>query len=212
MSRSAERTNSGTHGMPAQPDTDVELMLRCQAGDESCFERLVERHKQQVLGLVYRFLGGPRNAEDVAQKVFLRVWRARRRYKPKAKFTTWLYAICRNTCFSELKKHRRMVIPISLSGEAASPDGAEHANEIRDDAMLSPLEAGLRDEQAEMAKRAIDSLPDAQRMAVVMRCYEQLPYEDIALAMGCSAKAVKSLLHRARVNLRNSLAEYLERP
>ncbi|MEW6358655.1 MAG: sigma-70 family RNA polymerase sigma factor [Planctomycetota bacterium] len=193
--------------MQERSDRDKELMLGFQAGDESCFEQLIERHKQRVFSLVYRFLGGGPDAEDVAQDVFMRVYRAKGSYKPTAKFTTWLYAICRNTCFKELQKRRP--IPIALPGEAEdTADDSIH--QMGNRRPPSPSDSLLRDEQALVVKAAIDALPDAQRMAVILSKYDQLSYQEIAEVMECSAKAVKSLLYRAREGLRDRLAAYVQ--
>jgi len=189
-------------------DRDTELMLRCQAGDEACFEKLVERHKQRVFGLVFRFLGGRADAEDIAQEVFVRVYHARRSYTPRAKFTTWLYTICRNTCFKELRKRKHNTVSLS---QETPPSGEVLADRIAQPHTASPSAALLQSERVHVVKTAIDALPEAQRMALLLRKYDQLSYQEIAKAMGCSAKAVKSLLYRAKQNLRNSLAPYVEK-
>jgi RNA polymerase sigma-70 factor (ECF subfamily) len=189
-------------------DSDTQLMLGFQAGDEACFEKLVERNKQRVFALVFRFLGGHQDAEDVAQEVFLRVYRARSRYQPTAKFTTWLYVICRNTCFKQLEKHRRHAV--SLPEETASVREVAQRH-VPDARTPSPLDSLLLDERARLVRAAIASLPASQRMALILSRYDGLPYAEIAEAMGCSDKAVKSLLHRARMNVKARLAHYFEK-
>jgi len=183
-------------------------MLRFQAGDEAAFEELVERCKQTVLNLTYRFMGGTQDAEDIAQEVFLRVYRAKDRYQPTAKFITWLYVICRNVCFKELKrrKSRHAAIPM-----ASDPDGAADLRHVPDGRGASPVAELLYNEQATLVKRAVDALPETQRMALLLRRYDRLSYEDIAAVLGTTVKAVKSLLHRARTTLKDELAEYLDR-
>lgn len=188
-------------------DKDAELMLRFQAGDESCFEELVERHKQRVFNTVYRFLGGSPDAEDIAQEIFIRIYRARKTYKASARFTTWLYAVCRNTCLKQLRKHPPATV--ALSDETGRPD-TPVAPPIADTRTPSPLEAALHSEQALVVKKAVDALPESQKMAVILHRYEHLSYREIAEAMGCSVQAVKARLHRARVNLKEKLAGYLE--
>jgi len=126
-------------------DRDTELMLRFQAGEEACFEELVERHKQRVFRTAYRFLGMRQGAEDIAQEVFLRVYRARDTYEPRARFTTWLYAICRNTCFKRLRKQSGS--PVSLSNEVELEEGSA-PHQLADARAPSPLESALRDERA----------------------------------------------------------------
>ncbi len=185
---------------------DSELMLRVRSGDQAAFGVLADRHRQRVLNVVYRFMGSGADAEDIAQEVFVRVYRARESYVVRAKFTTWLYTICRNTCLKEQARRRTRS---SLEGSPMT--GADHSAEtVADTQAPSPLDSVLLDEQAAVAKRAIDALPDAQRMALILRKYESLTYEEIAGVMQCSARAVKSLLYRARVTLRNELAEYLD--
>jgi len=194
--------------MAEQLDSDSELMLRFQAGEEACFEELVERHKQRVFRTAYRFLGVRQDAEDIAQEVFLRVYRARDTYEPRARFTTWLYAICRNTCFKRLRKQSGS--PVSLSDEVELEDGSA-PRQLADARAPSPLESALRDERAALVKQAIEALPTSQRMALVLCKYEGLSYAEIAEAIGRSEKAVKSLLHRARQNLKEMLAGYFEK-
>ena len=194
--------------MTERPATDTDLMLRFQRGNDQAFERLVERHKQRVFNLVYRFLGARADTDDIAQEVFMAVYRARASYEPRARFTTWLFAIVRNTCYRELR--RRAPRTLSLSQQAGQ-GGSPVAAFVADRRAPAGLDAVLKDERARAVKDAIDSLPDAQRMVVMLRRYEQLSYEEIAAAMGCSAKAVKSLLHRARANLKDRLADFAQR-
>jgi len=189
-------------------DRDTQLMLRLQAGETACFEQLVERHKQRVFNLVFRFLGGSGEAEDIAQEIFLDIYHARTRYKPTARFTTWLYIICRNTCFKQQRKRR----PVSLSVSAGAGTAENSvASRLEDHHNPSPLEAALHGERALAVRRAIDALPASQKMALILSRYEELPYKDIAAAMGCSVKAVKSLLHRAKMNVKDKLTGYLEK-
>ena len=193
------------HGMTERPDTDADLMLRFQQGDDRAFDQLVERHKQRVFNLVYRFLGARADTDDIAQEVFMAVYRARASYEPRARFTTWLFAIVRNTCYRELRRGGPRTLSLS---QQAGQDGSPVAAFVADDRAPSALASLLKDERARAVQRAIDSLPEAQRMAVLLRRYEQFSYEEIAEAMGCSPKAVKSLLHRARANLKERLADF----
>ena len=186
---------------------DIELMLRFKEGEESCFEQLVERHKKRVFNLSYRFLGNYQEAEDLAQQVFIKVYHAKDTYQPKAKFTTWLYAICKNTCLKELRKKKPKMVSIDKRIELKEGSVTQ---QIADSHTPSPLDATLKSEQALIVKEAIDSLPANQKMAVVLYRYDQLSYEEIAKVMGCSTKAVKSLLHRGRINLKEKLADYIK--
>ena len=142
---------------------DIQLMLRFQNGDEACFEELVERHKKMVFSLVYRFLGDTREAEDISQEVFLSVYRARDSYKPSAKFTTWLYVICKNACLKSVRKHN----PCTLSLDAPL-DGRDCSFETQvvDPNAVSPADYVLASEQEAVVRSAIAGLPENQRLAV----------------------------------------------
>lgn len=178
-------------------DPDVALMLRFQKGHEGAFEELVHRHTRAVLNLVYRYLGDASRAEDVAQDIFVKVYRARMKYEPKAKFTTWLYRIAVNHCLNEIragKSRPSLGAPVNdlLEHPAAEdPDARLHRQELR-----------------EAVKGAIDALPENQRMAVLLSRYEDMSYDEIAETMGLSLEAVKSLLFRAKENLQRALARF----
>ncbi|WP_372795937.1 RNA polymerase sigma factor [Pontiella sp.] len=197
MQAVAEQLNRST---VAELD-DRELMKRFQAGDEFCFEVLVDRHKQRVMNLVWRFMQGSDEAEDVAQEIFIRVYKAKDSYKPTAQFTTWLHTICRNTCYNALARRARR--PVLLKD-----DDEEHADTIQrlpDFGNPTPEKSMMYQELAEAVKQGVDALPDNQREAFILARYEHCSYEEIARRMACSAKAVKSLLNRAKTNLREQL-------
>ncbi len=188
--------------------SDVDLMLRFQNGEDKCFEDLVERHKQRVFNIAYKYVGNFQEAEDIAQQVFINIYNAKKSYKPTAQFTTWLYKICQNTCFKTFRKKRLDTVSIDASKELEE----DTVNvQIADPKSLSPLENMVNDEAAKVVKEAIDGLPDHQRMVVILNKYEQLSYEKIAEITGFSVKAVKSLLHRARVSLKEKLATYFNK-
>ncbi len=187
-------------------DEDSRLMLRFQAGEESCFEQLVERHKNRVFNLAFRFLGNYQEAEDIAQEVFIKVYRAKNSYRPDAKFTTWLYTICKNTCLKALRVKRPPSVSIDDTVELEEDTAAP---QIPDPHAPSPSASLLHDEQAAVVKEAVDSLPAHQKMAVILCRYDQLSYEEVARVMGFSVKAVKSLLHRAKVHLKEKLKSYM---
>jgi RNA polymerase sigma-70 factor (ECF subfamily) len=188
-------------------DEDIRLMLQFQGGKESCFERLVERHKDRVFNLAYRFLGNYAEAEDLAQEIFIKIYHAKKTYQPKAKFTTWLYVICKNTCLKKLRKKRPEMV--SLHDQIELQEGTV-THQIADAHIPSPSVSTLNNEQTLVVKEAIDSLPANQKMAVILYRYDQLSYEEIAKVIGCSVRAVKSLLHRAKINLKEKLAEYFK--
>ena len=174
------------------------------AGDTGAFEQLVERHQRLVVGTVTRMLGNNSEAEDIAQQVFVRVWKNAKRYVPRAKFTTWLLKITRNLVFNELRRRSRHAqVPLQTESEEERP--------IRDEHAVAPDASLLERELQEAIEAAIARLPETQRMAVILRRYEELSYEEIAETLDQSVSAVKSLLFRARTELRERLKDYLER-
>ena len=185
-------------------EESVRLMLRVKHGDAAAFERLVEMHQRAIIGTVTRMLGNLDDAHDIAQQVFIRVWKSAPRYEPSAKFTTWLFTITRNLVFNETRRRsRRKEVPLEAEGEDEPPKQYASASTPASDvlAQQAELETAL--------DRAIQSLPDKQRLAVVMRRYQDAPYEEICAVLKMSLPAVKSLLFRARTELRRSLAAYL---
>jgi RNA polymerase sigma-70 factor, ECF subfamily len=192
-------------GRPAEDEEneDVRLMGLIARGDMPAFEQLVERHQTLVAGTAARMLGSNSDVEDIAQQVFIRVWKSASRYRPRAKFTTWLLKITRNLVFNELRRtKRRAQLPLQPDPEAeeiALPDAATPAP----DASL------LENELQQAIENAITQLPETQRMALILRRYEDLSYEDIAEVLDLSVPAVKSLLFRARTELRARLSKYL---
>lgn len=186
-------------------DKDIDLMVRFQKGEEHCFVELVERHKQRVFNIVYRYLGNIHDAEDAAQQVFINIYSGKKAYAPKAQFTTWLYTICKNTCLKTFRKKRLKTTSIDadvdLKGDTAFV-------QLPDPNAKTPLANVINREQELTINKAIDSLPENQKIVVILYKYEQLSYEKIAEITGFSAKAVKSLLHRARVSLKKKLAAY----
>jgi RNA polymerase sigma-70 factor (ECF subfamily) len=179
-----------------------ELMARIAKGDNDAFEILVNRHQTSILNLIYRFIGDRTQAKDLAQEVFIRVWQAARSYKPEAKFTTWIYRIATNVCFNELKSaRRRRWFQFHRSNEdnegsieETFPDGSPTAEDLL-----------LERERIRQISDALQSLPDNQRMALVLRRYDDLSYEEIAGILNCSVSAVESLLVRAKRTLQEKL-------
>jgi len=182
-----------------------DLMARIAEGDEDAFEILVNRHQTSVLNLIYRFIGDRTQAKDLAQEVFLRVWQAAGSYQPKAKFTTWIYRITANLCINELKSsRRRKLFQFLRFGE----DQENTIEEVLVDASPSPEDLLLSREQSRRISDALQSLPVNQRMASVLRRYDNLSYQEIAKILNCSVSAVESLLIRAKRNLQKKLAPY----
>ena len=189
----------------AGPCSDVDLMLKVQKGDERAFVELVGRHQRTVLHLVHRFVGPVGDAEDLAQEIFVRLYQARRTYLPSAKFTTFLYRNTLNLC---LNYRRDRGIRRTASLDAG---GGEEGQRIEvADAGAPPPEAALVErERAEAIRRAMDALPENQRTAVLLLRWQDLSYQEIGDAMDLSVMAVKSLLSRAKENLRVKLSHLL---
>lgn len=182
---------------------DVALMHRIAEGDERAFRQLVERHQNAVVGTVARMLNDPTEAEDIAQLAFLRVWKHAKRWRPEAKFTTYLFTITRNLVFNETRRRSRRK-EVSTD-EREEDSGFQMAGETRHE----PQEETMKLEMHQQIDRAIATLPEAQRTAVILYSYESLPYEEIAKVLNTSVSSVKSLLFRARTTLREKLASYL---
>jgi RNA polymerase sigma factor (sigma-70 family) len=185
--------------------SDVALMLRVSDGDLEAFETLVTRHQHSVVGTAAKMLGGTADAEDIGQQVFMRVWKHAARYQPSAKFTTWLMTITRNLVFNELRRRRRSQ---QVSMDADEGDTIRH--QFVDEQAAAPSEEMLDSELHQAIDAAIASLPEAQRLAIVLRRYEGMPYEEIAEVLKTSVPAVKSILFRARAELKARLKKYLE--
>jgi RNA polymerase sigma-70 factor, ECF subfamily len=184
---------------PSESDQpEIEWMRRIREGDMEAFRLLVETHQSRIVGTISKMLGSDAEAEDLAQQVFIRVWRSASRYKPTAKFTTWLFRITRNLVFNEMRRKRHFV------------DHTDDLSEPAERKERGPDQVLLEEELQTAIQDAISKLPEAQRLAIVLRRYEELPYEEIAKVMGTTVPAVKSILFRARAELRERLAKYLE--
>src|ERR1043166_1967112 len=193
-----------TPGGAEDDGDDVRLMELVARGDTAAFEKLIERHQALVSGTVARMLGSNADVEDIAQQVFIRVWKSAGRYVARAKFTTWLLKITRNLVFNEMRRTKRHPhMPVQIEPEAEQIP-------LKDEGAASPDATLLQSELQKAIEDAIGLLPDTQRMALVLRRYEELSYEEIADVLDLSVPAVKSLLFRARTELRERLKKYLE--
>ena len=193
----------GNQGRSDEDAEDVRLMRLVARGDTSAFEEVIERHQALVAGTAARMLGSNSDVEDIAQQVFIRVWKSARRYVPRAKFTTWLLKITRNLVFNELRRaKRRAQVPLQT-------DPGTEEFPLKDETNPAPDASLLEDELQRAIEEAIMQLPESQRMALVLRRYEQLSYEEIAEVLDLSVPAVKSVLFRARTELRSRLSKYL---
>ena len=182
-------------------------MLDVKAGDEQSFELLLQRYRTPLVNFLYRMVRVREEAEDLAQEVFLRVYRARKDYVPSAKFTTWLFRIATNLALNSVRdnRHQRMEISLDAPVTVDAEDGDEKTLDI---AEKNPnIEQHLIEEaRKKMIRHAIDKLPEKQRAAVLLHKYQELDYGDIARILECSESALKSLLFRAYETLRVELA------
>ena len=182
-----------------------DLMTKIADGDTDAFEILVNRHQTSVLNLIYRFIGDRTQAKDLAQEVFIRVWQSARSYKPKAKLTTWIYRITANLCLNELKSARRKKwFQFQQSGEHSR----NTIEETLSDGAPSAEDLLLSKERSRQIGNALQSLPENQKMALILKRYDDLSYAEIAKVIGCSVSAVESLLVRAKRTLQEKLKNY----
>jgi len=190
------------------PDPDADLMLRVKQGDFAAFEELVNKYKQPVMNLVYRTLPDATEAEDLAQHVFLQVFKSAHRYEVSAKFTTWLFTIARNLCLNEIRRRSRH--PADSLDETYADNDEQPIRQVEDARIFSPPETLLQGELEEKIEEALSELPEKQRTAILMCRGDELSYEDMAKVLECSVSATKSLIHRGRETLKQKLKPYLK--
>jgi RNA polymerase sigma-70 factor (ECF subfamily) len=197
----AERVKTDIGGAAAALDFDTELMLRVKEGDSPSFGVLLEKHRSAVVHFLYRMVQNYAVAEELAQEVFLRVYRARGTYEPTAKFTTWLFRIATHLALNALRDGKNERSQERLDGDS-SDIPARQVSDRRPSVEQSMVYEAKLDE----VRRAIAALPEKQRAAVLMHKYEEMEYSQIAMVLTCSESAVKSLLFRAYETLRARLA------
>ena len=190
-----------TEFSPDSDESDHDLIAAVAAGDQCSFQLFVERHQNLVIGTVARMIGSA-DAEDIAQQVFLNVWKSAPRWRPEAKVTTWLMTITKRLVFNESRRRVRSRIVRQSEEERSFPETPDHH---------PAPDQSLRDaELHDVIERAMASLGEKERLAVILRRHEGMQYEEIAVVLGTSVPSVKSLLFRARNTLREKLAHYLE--
>jgi len=196
-----ERVNKDMGSLAATLDFDAELMLRVKEGDGASFSILLEKHRLPVIHFLYRMVQDQGVAEELAQEVFLRVYRSRESYEPTAKFTTWLFRIATHMALNALRdgKHRR-------AEERLDDDSSDLPARQVSDQQPSVEQRMLHQARMEEIRRAVAMLPEKQRAAVLMHKYQEMEYSQIAKALNCSESAIKSLLFRAYETLRARLA------
>jgi RNA polymerase sigma-70 factor (ECF subfamily) len=194
-------------GLSADGLTDAEVMLRVKAGDEAAFDYLLQKYRRPMMNFMYRMARNPAVAEELAQEVFLRIYRSREKYEASAKFTTWLYRIATNLAVNHARdtRHERPENTVSLD----EPDENTGASMDVPDGSLSAEEALMRRERLTAIRQRVEALPKRQRIAVVMHKYQQMDYREISLVLKLSESATKSLLFRAYETLRGQLKEFV---
>jgi RNA polymerase sigma-70 factor (ECF subfamily) len=190
-----------------EPVSDSDVMLRVKSGDDSAFSYLVQKYRRQMVSYMYRMCHNPAAAEELAQEVFLRVYRARSSYEASAKFNTWLYKIATNLAVNHARdtRHERPESTVRLD----EPDQETGAMIDLPDASLTAEEHLLRRERMAAIRQRVQALPERQRIAVIMHKYQQMDYREIGEVMKLSESAVKSLLYRAYETLREQLKQFV---
>jgi RNA polymerase sigma-70 factor (ECF subfamily) len=195
-------------GKLALRDPEIRLMLRVRDDEPGAFEELVELYQRRLITVMHHLVGNAEEAEDLAQEVFLRVYRARKKYHPRAKFSTWLFTIANNLALNSLRsRQRKPVVPLNLHD--SGPLGPRPAEQLVHDRGNQPSQNLQQKELAAVVRQALEGLNERQRMAVVLNKFEDMNYAEIADVMNLTVKAVKSLLSRARMNLRVALQGYV---
>jgi RNA polymerase sigma-70 factor, ECF subfamily len=191
----------------AEGYTDAEVMLRVKAGDQSAFDYLVQKYRRPLVSFMYRMARNTAAAEDLAQEVFLRVYRSRATYEASAKFTTWLYRIATNLAVNHARdtRHERPEVTVSLD----EPDEDTGTTLDVADGTITAEEALVRRERMMAIRSKVEALPERQKLAVLMHKYQQMGYKQIAEVLKLSESATKSLLFRAYETLREQLKEFV---
>jgi RNA polymerase sigma-70 factor (ECF subfamily) len=189
-------------------DPDVRLMLQVKSDVQGAFEVLVERYQHRLLGVMIHLIGRPEEAEDLTQEVFLRIYRARKGYRARAKFSTWLFTIANNLAMNHLRgKGRNPTVSLGHEDTGSQPLRRGDQLVLAQDGTASGQMR--KAELSEVVREALEGLAEDQKMAVLLNKFEEMSYQEIAEVMGRSDAAIKSLLARARTNLRERLEPYL---
>lgn len=204
MTHEENRDDNGFGNIEPRADDDaqlVDLMLRVREGDEEAFRQLVEATEDRLFGTIAKMLGGVEGSEDLAQRVYLRIWQARTRYERQAKFSTWMFSIMHRLVLNERRGRARRAAVFHSPRADETPNEPLSPDFPSSNAAATELSAAIDEALAE--------LPEEQRTAVVLRRYEEMPYEEIAEVLGTSVSSVKSLLFRTRQSLREKLSAWL---
>jgi RNA polymerase sigma-70 factor (ECF subfamily) len=184
-------------------------MMRARDGDDEAFSELVTRYQDRLVSLLTNMVGNAESAEDLAQDVFLRIYKARNGYEPNAKFSTWLFAIAHNVaCNSKRSKVRRKEVQMQTAESGVQPTAMQE-DAVPEKSGLMPTRLFAKKELQDRVQAAMGNLNERQRMAVLLHKFEGMSYADIGAALEMTPQAVKSLLSRARDNLREQLEAYV---
>jgi RNA polymerase sigma-70 factor (ECF subfamily) len=186
-----------------QMESDIELMMRTKSGDDSAFTDLMRRHYKGLVNYIYRFTNNRETSEDLAQEVFLRVYRSVKTYTPQAKFSTWLYKIATNLCFTNVKAKGR-------EQNLSLDEMQENIGDFKDPKSENADHVVYRKEIKEAIFKALECLPEKERVSIILCKYEELPYEEVADVLGCTVGAVKTYVYRGRMKLIDKLKPYLK--
>ncbi len=191
----------------AAGESDAEIMLRAKAGDQSAFDYLVQKYRRPMVSFMYRMARNAAVAEDLAQEVFLRVYRSRESYEASAKFTTWLYRIATNLAVNHARdtRHERPEVQVSID---EPDDDTGTTLEIPDRSLNAEQSIVVRERMLAIRSK-VEALPEQQKLAVIMHKYQQMDYKQIADVLKKSESATKSLLFRAYETLREQLKEFI---
>ncbi len=194
-------------GAGGEETSDAQVMLRVKAGDQPAFDYLVQKYRRPMVSFMYRMARNPAAAEDLAQEVFLRVYRSRASYEASAKFTTWLYRIATNLAVNHARdtRHERPEVTVSLD----EPDDDTGTTLELPDGSLTAEQEMVRRERMLAIRSKVEALPEPQKLAVIMHKYQQMDYKQIAEVLKKSESATKSLLFRAYETLREQLKEFV---
>ncbi len=209
MAASGSRSGGGLQPAMAGAEgySDAEVMLRVKAGDQPAFDYLVQKYRRPLVSFMYRMARNTAAAEDLAQEVFLRVYRSRQTYEASAKFTTWLYRIATNLAVNHARdtRHERPEVTVSLD----EPDEETGTTMDVADGTVTAEEALVRRERMLAIRAKVEALPERQKLAVIMHKYQQMDYKQISEVLKLSESATKSLLFRAYETLREQLKEFV---
>jgi RNA polymerase sigma-70 factor (ECF subfamily) len=188
--------------MSASASTDVLLMLQVREGDAATFDILVDRYRRDLVSYLFRMIQNHAVAEELAQETFLRAYRSRAAYQPTAKFKTWLYSIATRLALNWLRDNRtrRHYEPLEGTRDRGAPREFADPRPLAESALM-------REDVVRAVRQALNELPDRQRSVILMHKYQDMSYDEIAIALGCTLQAVKSLLFRAHSTLREKLSE-----